>query len=342
MSVVETLPTVQLILSRYVLPTFLTFGLIGCIFNIIIFLQKTLRSNACSIYMLAVSIINLIEIPYSLSSVTILPATIRPTSVIYCRISGYVQHYLLNVVRTYTVLACIDRFTLTSTNVRIRRFSSASMARKSVIISTIIWLFIPLHMCFFYESILSQRCGVSGTYAFFFSIYSTIVTGGHLILMISFSSLAIYNIRKSQLRIHPVNGQGNNLNRIKKRDVQLVKMLIAEVIVYVFTSTSFPIFNIYSVITDNISKTSSQLAIENFVAFFGPNFLVLINPCTTFYVNLCASQSFRNVCKHLILYKWRGNNNLQGTGVGNRRRGTNGNEPTQAMHTTHDDGQFFT
>lgn len=69
-------------------------------------------------------------------------------------------------------------------------------------------------MNFFYQSILSQCCGTSGTYGIFMSIYSTTVTGLHLILMIVFTSLAIHNVRKGQLRIQPNVNQGN---RIKKK-----------------------------------------------------------------------------------------------------------------------------
>lgn len=152
-------PTVQSILSGYVLPICYLFGLIGCSFNIIIFLQKALRLNACSIYMLAINIINFIEIIYAFGRVSIisyLPISSRPTSsVVYCRISSYIQHYLLNSVRTYTVLACIDRFALCSTSARMRKLSSISMARKLIIIATIVWLFIPIHMLIFYQSILN-------------------------------------------------------------------------------------------------------------------------------------------------------------------------------------------
>ena len=67
-----------------------------------------------------------------------------------------------------------------------------------------------------------------------------------------------------ETQIQPIIGQRNNINRIKKRDFQLLKMLIGEVIVYVLTSITFPLFTIYSVISANIIKTSYDLAIENF------------------------------------------------------------------------------
>ncbi len=58
---------------------------------------------------------------------------------------------------------------------------------------------------------------------------------------------------------------------------------------------------------------------------------------------LCASESFRNVCKHLILFKYRGNKNFQVTEMDDRqRRKTNDNNPTHTTNNKDNDGQFFT
>jgi len=140
-----------------------------------------------------------------------------------------------------------------------------SKAKKFVIITTIVWFIIPIYILFFYENILSQHCGASGIYGILFSIYSTIIIGGDLILMIIFSLLAVYNIRKGHLRIQPIISQRNHINRVKKRDLQLIKMLFGEVIVYVLTSIMFPIFIIYFIASINMTKTSYGLAIENFL-----------------------------------------------------------------------------
>ena len=337
MSFIEYLPTLQMILSRYVLLICFILGIVGCLLNILVFLQKSLRSNACAVYMLAISIVNLIEIPYALGRVTVnafLPREARVSSAIYCKIIIYLQHYLLNVVRTYTVLACIDRFALCSSSPRIRNFSSTGLARKLVIISTLVWLIIPLHINFFYGNILTGQCGVSGIYGIFFSIYSAIITGGHLLLMVIFSSMAIHNIRKTHLRIQPVLAQGNRAAELRKKDLQLVKMLFGEVIAYLLTSAMFPAFTIYTVTTANVPKSSSRLAVEAFVAFLVPDFLVMITPCTTFYVHLCASKTFRNLCRHIVLCKWRTRVINPTTEMIERRRKTGVYEPNGDL--THD------
>ena len=323
MSFVVILPTLQLILSRYVLLICFILGIFGCILNILVFLQKSLRSNACSVYMLAINIVNLIEIPYALVRVTVnayLPVEHRFSSDLYCKIFLYFQHYLLNVVRTYTVLACIDRYVLCSTNARIRQFSSILLARKLVIIMTVVWLIIPLHISFYYGRILSGQCGVSGIYGIFFSIYSAIVTGGHLILMIIFSSLAIYNIRTARMRVQPTGLYSHHVQELRKKDFQMIKMLTGEVIAYVLTSAMFPIFTIYTVATGNLSKSSTRVAVEGFFAFLVPDFLVMVNPCTTFYVYLCASKTFRRICKHILLCRSKHNANDNANGRETRKR----------------------
>lgn len=308
MSVTELLPTIQSILARYVLLSCFTLGFFGSVVNILLFLQKSLRSNACAVYMLAINIVNTIEIPYAFVRVTVnayLSREERFSSDVYCKFIVYFQHYLLNVVRSYTVLACIDRYVLCSSNARIRKLSSIPLARKLVVIVTLVWLIIPLHINFFYGRILTGQCGVSGVYGIFFSSYSAFVTGGHLILMILFTSLAIYNIRKVQQRVQPAIQQNRYDQEIRKKDIQLIKMLVGEVIAYILTSAMFPVFTIYSVAAANIPKSPERLTIESFFAFLVPDFLVMINPCTTFYVYLCASKTFRTLSKQILLCRWR-------------------------------------
>ena len=294
MSSSDILSSVRFILADCVLPIYSVFGVIGCLFNILIFLKKSLRSNACSVYMLAINIVNLIEIPYNIgrtSNIPYLPTDSREISSIFCKITSYIQHYLLNVVRTYTVLACIDRFALCSSSVHIRSFSTLKIARRIVIVMTIVWLIIPIHMIFFYGSVTPQRCGVMGTYGVFYSIYSATVSGTHLILMVIFSLLAIRNLRQTYSRIQPIAGHGNNTSLIRKRDVQFMKMLFGEVIVYVLTTMMFPIFTIYSVVTANQIKTPYSLAVEGFLSYLGPDFLVMINPmCDILYLSLCIKR----------------------------------------------------
>ena len=315
-------PKILITLSRYVLPTCAIFGMVGCCINILVFRQRSLRSNACAIYMLAINVVSLIAIPYSLGRVTaiaFLPMAMRPTSVIFCRITYYVQHCVLNAARSYTVLACIDRFMICSADVNRRAFSSVTVARTSVITATIAWIVIPIHIFVFYEINPSRQCVATGLYGVIFSIYSVCVTGGHLILMIVFSSMAIHSVRKTHLRVQPMNAQRIHANQIRKRDFQLIKMLFGEVLAYLLTSAMFPLLVTYSAATANVSKSSERLAVEGFFGSLVPDFLVMINPCTTFYVYLCASKTFRTSCKNLILSKCRRNHPMQGTDMLDRR-----------------------
>jgi hypothetical protein len=344
MSSIDSLSFVRYILSTYVLPICSVFGIIGCLLNITIFLKKSLRSNACSVYMLAISIVNLIEIPYTIgrsTNIPYLPSDSRQVSSVFCKVTSYVLHYLLNVVRTYTVLACIDRFALCSSSVHTRSFSSLKVARRLVILMTIVWLFIPIHVIFFYGNVTPQRCGAIGTYGIFFSIYSATITGTHLILMIIFSLLAARSLRQTQSRIQPMIVHGNNRSLIKKRDVHFMKMLFGEVVIYVLTSMMFPIYIIYSVVTANTTKTPSRLAVEGFLAYLVPDFLVEINPCTTFYIYFCASQAFRNSCKQLFTCKWWKNNTLQDIQMVDRPGNIGHNHQNAATNENNNGDQIF-
>ncbi|CAF0910349.1 unnamed protein product [Rotaria sordida] len=304
MTLTKDLDLTQAILTRYILAICMVLGIIGSLFDLIIFCQKKFRSNSCSVYFIATSIFNLLVILCGIIPALLVSYQnydIALYSSTFCKARGYIIHVLLMMSRSSVALACIDRFALCSRNAHIRRLNQYNIAILLVIIVCILWLTLPIHVLIYIDiQMPGRRCGGSGTYLIVYSIYAAIVTSIPLFIMIIFSFLAIQNLRLSYIRIHPnivyTNENINRPIRMQKRDIQLMTIVISEVVIYFISTVWFPIYTIYLTITSNISKTTNRLAIEGFIRYLALQFLIFINSCSIFYIHLLASKPFRQEC----------------------------------------------
>ncbi|CAF5130943.1 unnamed protein product, partial [Rotaria sp. Silwood1] len=116
------LPGIQPELNRYGLSMIFILGIIGNSFIIILF--RKYRQNSCSMYFFWASIINnlylLFAIPPTLYSINY--GDLNSRSLIYCKLRFYLTNTLGQSARYFTLLACIDRFILTTMIVRFQIF----------------------------------------------------------------------------------------------------------------------------------------------------------------------------------------------------------------------------
>ncbi|CAF0905549.1 unnamed protein product [Didymodactylos carnosus] len=280
---------------------FLVMGDIGNILNCMIFLQKSLRHNNCCQYFLACSITNLIilntGIPTNIFSLTNTnPATY---SLVYCKVRMYIIHSLLMVSRFYIVLACADRYALCSPNPRIRDFTRPKVARVLIPLTLFVFFLMPIHLPIL-MTIQQSKCIMPGLYNLLWSIYIMLLAGLFpLISMAVFGLLACRNIRYLRRRIQP-SGVSQRI-RIKNRDYQLMKMLFVEVIIYILTTLMYPSYAFYSALTLNASKGTQRIANEAFVSFLSGSFLLYINNCSTFYIYVFTSTTFRKELRSIAV-----------------------------------------
>ncbi len=314
-SIEGALATTQIVLTRYILPICFVLGVFGNVCNIGIFVQKPLRVNSCSIYFIAASSVNLLIIIFGITPTISSSYITEPALYLSwaCKLKLYGLHSLLMMSRSYIVMACIDQYSFSSSNARLRQFSSRKVALKVLSIIPIIWVLIPIHMLVFVDiQIPNVRCGTSGTYSLIYSIYSFIVSSLPLILMVIFSSLAFYNLRQISRRVLPVtnNQTGEGNMRLRKYDYQIMIMLICQVIIYLMSNTLHPTNTLYMALTTvpkgSPPKSALRLAIEGFVTYLTWGFLIYINSCSTFYINFLASKVFRLRFYNLLsfIFNW--------------------------------------
>jgi hypothetical protein len=225
-------------------------------------------------------------------------------SLIYCKLRSYLANAWGQMSRYFCVYACIDRYTLTSANPRVRAISRPSVALWSLSISAVLWHIIPIHIMIFY-SIINGRCGAYGPYFIFSSIYNLLVIWViPCITMAIFGYMAYSNIKQLHRRIRPMqNDRGNNQENmvIHRRDRDLFIMVLTEVIAYIILMIPYPCITTEIAVTNYLipQKSLQRQQIENFVMFLS-QFLLNVTNAMTFYIYFLASKAFRHDCKKLL------------------------------------------
>lgn len=291
------LPFIQQIMIRYIMSTYLAMGLIGNIFNLIVFTKQLFyQQSPSSVYLISLSFFAIIYLLWSVVPLIYTLDHIDPQiqSIFYCKIRLYGSHILGQYVRFSVVFACADRYFLTRTSARIRAWSSIQMARKLLIIMCIVWMIAGLHLPIFMD-IRNGVCWMFDFYKFFYPIYQTILVGIlPPVLMSVFGFLTIRSLRHR----HVVN------THIRRKDHDLMRMLIAEIIINILTSISFSGNLLYSTATFFIiNKSALRIEIEGFVNFLS-QFLIHLLSVAPFYLFISSSKSFRRELHDILIIWW--------------------------------------
>ena len=309
-SVGSTLSFVQQILTRYGMSTYVSFGNVGNLLTICVFSQSEHLRNPCSLYLLMMTICNLIcldvgiiPVIYSLDHIDI-----ATQNLLACKIQFYIRHAFFQIMRTCKVLACIDRYAVCSEKISIRQFSKRKTAIYLIIISTLFWLLLVIFFGVI-RTIQNSSCNIFG------SVYSTIYTIYYMIfagilpplLIIIFSILVMRALKQLRSRVQPIITNEDpqkkaSTNVVRKRDRDLMKMVFIEVIFYVISTMPFSIYLIYNLITNYTTiKSKERQEIESFINYITQSFLMYFNTALPFYIDISTSSSFRKQTKRVII-----------------------------------------
>ena len=216
-------------------------------------------------------------------------------SLIYCKVRLYGSHVFGLCIRYIVVFACVDRFFVTRTNVRIRALSSPQIAIKFVFIICIACFVVGIHIPIFMD-IRNSVCGMFGLYKLIYAIYLiTLFCILPTILMIIFSTLAMHSFHRRH---------GNQIHA-RERDRDFMRMVIAVVMVSIFTSIPYSANLIYGAVTYNIvDKSAQRLEIEAFIIFV-TQFLIYFISVTPFYIFILTSKPFRNEFINIFVKCWK-------------------------------------
>ena len=281
---------------RYGMTTYFALGLVGNIFNCIIFMGPLFRRSSSSIYLFSDSIIAIIYLFWSISPFIYTLDHIDPQtqSLFYCKVRLYGSHSLGQCIRYVVILASADRFFATRANVHIRALSSVRMAVKLVFIICVMWLVASIHIPIL-MNIRGGICGMFGLYKIIYSIYQITLSG--IVPPVLMSIFSVLTIRS----LHQRHG---NQERARQRDRDFMRMVIAEVVVNIVTSIPYSSNLVYGAVTYNIvDKSPQRLEIEAFISFF-TQFLVYLISVAPFYLFILTSKPFRKEFINLIVKCW--------------------------------------
>jgi hypothetical protein len=138
-----TLNIAQYRLYHYVLPLFLAFGTVGNLFNLIVFLQPYLRTNPCSIYLLAYTTVSICWVDFVALTASLsigFSTDLGAQSTAICRIRTYIVYVTINLLPDFLILAAFDRTCVSSKRLTIRQYSTVKVAAYSICGVTLFWI----------------------------------------------------------------------------------------------------------------------------------------------------------------------------------------------------------
>jgi hypothetical protein len=299
-SLVIILPIIQKYMT-ILLIILLFIGIFANIIACIIFYEVQQRKNACSLFCAATSGVNIFILIQGLVGLTLgIVLIIDPENynLIYCKTRLYIRHTLIMINRTCTIFSCASCFALSSKRVKLRLLIKRTyLSNRLIIFFCFFWFLFCSHV-FFFTTLQNNHCIMIGNYTLIFSIYMFILAGTiSPILMILFSLLTLWNLKRLRQCIGPIN---QNLH-LHKRDFQLIKMLLTQIIVYLVTTGLYPISLLYTALTQYIHKSSERIVIENLITFQTNNFLFYLNNVAPFFTYYFTSKTFRGKVKILWL-----------------------------------------
>jgi hypothetical protein len=298
----STLVTIENQLTLYGYSIFMILGNIGNVFILIIFSRQ--RQTACAIYLISTAIMNSVVLTFEgIASIYILYYPERTTLVLmFCKIYTYMLFTLGQQAKTMLILACIDRFLMTSDRASFRALSTPKRAKYLIFFCCIFWSLSNIHIPIM-TTIVHGQCTRSGVYSIIYSVYLLIFVG-----LIPTTTSAIFgyltyrNMRQILTRVQPVVQNTINVNvTMQRRDRDLLIIVIAEIFVYVVTTTLFPLIQLETMISQYVlpNKSFQYSQIEIFI-FNIAGVLLFINNAAPFYTYLISSKSFRHDFKQLI------------------------------------------
>jgi len=138
-------------------------------------------------------------------------------------------------------------------------------------------------------------CSSLGTYQFFYAIYQCIVIG---IIPPTLMSIFSFHIVRNLSQLHA------NQTNVRRKDRDLMRMLVAEIMINVATSIPYSADLLYSAATSFVvDKSAEQLEIDSFCETIAQ---VLINMVgfTPFYLFIASSKSFRHEFTEILVHWW--------------------------------------
>ena len=288
------------------------FGLIGNILNICVFTvwyhprkrtnqinNNNVRTSNSPLYLLVLSCANFIEIIYPLLTRIVFDGLQHPKTkqneFLTCKFRYYILHTSDSISLICICMATLDRYLISSGEVRLRQLSRTRKQTKLILLGII--FFIILHnipIVIYYKVSLNGDCMItSRIYSYYYLFIIQIFLHG--IFPICFLSIFGGLTYKQLKQIHHANIQ-RNFNS----DKQLSRMLLLLSTAILISSIPYCIQNIHLVTSSDFSQ---PLTSYSFLFYYLAALLYFTNAVLSFYIFFISTPNFRKQLKQIFLSK---------------------------------------
>lgn len=275
--------------TQYIGPPIIVLGIITNSLNIVILRQQALKDHSCSLYFVVLSTSNL---AYTCIATTVnllldgYGINLTQHSNIFCKFISYFINFCSHLSAFMLVLASIDRYCASSSNVHRRNLSSYRTARWVVFGILLFLSLLMLPNAIVFNAYDDDAVGCASNAASLFNqIYLIInVTIYVLItplLMILFGFLTIYNTQQ------PIRHRVVVIHR-RPNEKQLVRMLLVQVSSHLVLNLPFCI--VYFMLILPIEFRSTVMFYFLYVIFKIP---FQINFITPFFLYILSAKVYR-------------------------------------------------
>jgi hypothetical protein len=197
------------------IPIFIA-GIIGGCLNIIVFLSlRTFRESSCAFYLTVLSFTNIGQLITGLLTrlmITGFNIDWTQSSIFYCKIRLYIVYVTALISSSCLCLAIIDQYFATCIRPHWQQWCNIKLARRLIIICSIILLLEQIPSIVFYNQIISPTtnkttCTTTNTNFALFNTYCSVVILWcvlPLLIMVLFGILTYRNVHQIAYRTNPL------------------------------------------------------------------------------------------------------------------------------------------
>jgi hypothetical protein len=230
------LATISLsIMDRYGLLFLFIIGILGNSLNVYVFSRAHLRQNPCVLCLLLSSCLNIITVIFGVLIRCLISYNIDLTynSPIFCKLRYYLVYVSKSASLWFIVFACIDRYVSSSLNI----LHHQSINRKKInriaffILLLNLLSFTEVFYCFEASFITNGFCTIRDQMCLIIDTTNFLIFNSFLppSLMLGFGIAMLMNIKHSRQRVGDIQTDTKSINKINRRDKQLISMLLVQV-----------------------------------------------------------------------------------------------------------------
>lgn len=288
------------------------FGLLGNILNILVFTdwsqirgganrqRKNHRHSNSPLYLCASSIANLVVISYSLITRILFDGyqyqVTKGNMLFLCKLRYYCLHTFDTISWMCLCMGILDRYLISSREVRLRQLSHTRKQTKLIIFFIICSIGIhSIPLAIYYDASSLGQCIIySNVYLFYYRYIFQIALHG-IIPIISFSILGYFTFKQLKIiRTRPSLVKNINVDR------QLSRMFLLASLTIVLSAIPYTVESIYYLI---FADSSQQQTPYVFLFHILSSLLFYTSAVSSFYVYYISTPNFRIQVQKIIFCK---------------------------------------